>query len=428
MKYGLLIASLCALAIGCSKDAASGAKRGGIPGTFVLAEGIGQSGHAAQISLRSFRRLSDAGNGTWMVRTGAMVTNKSVYLLSAVELELQIRDVAGKTIYRKLLTYSGFEDDLFQAGPYLLPNMNARVFVDTEVPTDVLAQMNSYWYEVNRVEAFEKSASLDEPLNLFTSVFASPPKARIAISGNPAYLSAKDESSGLTLTHVAFLTGDTTLIDLLVSQNADLKVKSKLGIMPIHCAALSNYDYGLRLLKDKGISLESKDVYGRTPLMIACRYGNASHAMLALQQGARVSTRDKAGVTAFWYVCQNYLWDRTQFAQEMKKYGFNPNEWSTKTLHPLHIAIDPKLTDYLCSNGAKVNGYEKGTTRWTPLHAAAKAGTVEQIAVLLNRGADPTLKTHPAGNTAADIARKYQHFEHERVLRTAMQKRRTKRR
>ena len=428
MKSVAIFAGICALALGCSKSESPGVRKGIMPGTFVVAEGVNRTGHVAQLSLRRLSPKGEAANGMFKVQVGAVVTNKSTYLLTAVELELQIKDATGKVSFRKSLLYNEFKDDFFGAGPYLLPNMSSQVLQDVEIPTDVLANMRSYWYEITKVESFERAEGLDDPLKLFAAVFASPPKARIAISGNPKYLKARDESSGLTLTHIAFLAGDQALIDLLVSQKADLKVKSKLGIMPIHCAVLTNGNYGLRLLRQKGISLESKDVHGRTPLMIACRYGNAVHAKMALDEGAKITARDKAGVTPFWYVCYNYRWDHTQFALEMAKVGFDPNEWTTPTLHPLHIAYDPKLIEYLCSLGANVNGFEKGTKHWTPLHAAAKAGTVEQVMALLRLGGDPTIKTVPVGNTPADIARKYGHPEHERILRSAMMTKKTRRR
>jgi ankyrin repeat protein len=57
----------------------------------------------------------------------------------------------------------------------------------------------------------------------------------------------------------------------------------------------------------------------------------------------------------------------------------------------------------LLKHGAPVNARQQHG--WTPLHAAAQNGNLEIIEILLQNGADPSIKNEE-GVTALDLARK----------------------
>ena len=56
------------------------------------------------------------------------------------------------------------------------------------------------------------------------------------------------------------------LIKLLMKNGADFSVKSKMGINMMHVAAQGDSAYSLTYFKDKGISVNSVDDEGSTPL------------------------------------------------------------------------------------------------------------------------------------------------------------------
>ncbi|MDJ1016538.1 MAG: ankyrin repeat domain-containing protein [Paracoccaceae bacterium] len=63
----------------------------------------------------------------------------------------------------------------------------------------------------------------------------------------------------------------------------------------------------------------------------------------------------------------------------------------------MHLAVDREKTDQaetvrlLVGKGADIN--EKGFNDWTPLHRAAAIGDVPMVRLLLDLGADPTIRT-----------------------------------
>lgn len=88
--------------------------------------------------------------------------------------------------------------------------------------------------------------------------------------------------------------------------------------------------------------------------------------------------------------------------------GFSPNKfWS-----PLHTAVDeeiPAIVDLLLSRGADVNALDEDGA--TPLHIAAGYGGVDMVERLLNKGADPEIKTFEEEQTPFWSALLDSHFE-----------------
>lgn len=66
----------------------------------------------------------------------------------------------------------------------------------------------------------------------------------------------------------------------------------------------------VRLLVDRhGVSIDTKDVHGRTPLMLSCIIDNDElgyrMAHIFLRAGAYLNLRDSMGRTALTYACMN---------------------------------------------------------------------------------------------------------------------------
>lgn len=430
MRILLFLLVACSFVAGCAKKddgwaAPTGAKSGG-----VIAEDDDRAARLVLLTLRTLKFSREAGGGLGICKAGGLFTNTSFQFVTSVTAELQIRDTTGATVFRKAIVFDTFRDQFLGFGPVLLPKTAAMEIQDIEVPMEVLARMASYWYTITKVEGYQEDGNSHDPLRMLGAVNANASHVVEVLKANPALVESRDPVSGVTMAHMAFLTGERTLIDYLVASGTDLKVKTKTGIMPIHCAGLAPTDYGLTILRKQGISPDSRDLKGKTPLMIACEFGTVQQVKNLIAAGARADTHSKDGFSPFFFsTFDRRPMGHLEVVEALRKGGFNPNEWSTPHDHPLHIAWDPEVIRFLVSIGGKVNAYARGAAagHWTPLHQAAKFGKPAQIDALLQCGADPTIKTVPNGNTPADIARNYDRFAEERLIREAMSRGKTDR-
>ncbi|MEX2272231.1 MAG: ankyrin repeat domain-containing protein [Vicinamibacterales bacterium] len=98
--------------------------------------------------------------------------------------------------------------------------------------------------------------------------------------------------------------------------------------------------------------------------------------------------------------------------------GADPNQAAANAakVTALHAAVSsnqPRIVEWLLEAGADVNARQQ--MDYTPLMGAAANARLDIMAMLLSRGADPTLKTTD-GKTAADLAREHGHEEIARDL------------
>ncbi len=138
----------------------------------------------------------------------------------------------------------------------------------------------------------------------------------------------------------------------------------------------------LRFLEKRGrVNAKRK---GKTPLMMAARYGKLDIAKILIDKGASINAKEKST-------------DQTA----------------------LHIAIynkHPSIALLLIDHGAFLNvkgtfkkySYSNGTAHWTPLHLAAQSGQVKVVQELLKAGA--------LVNTMDDIQKTPLHFAAGRYL------------
>ena len=181
-----------------------------------------------------------------------------------------------------------------------------------------------------------------------------------------------EDSNGCTLLHPAVDGGRLDIVELLLDRGADPNVVSGEGYTPLHLAAGRQEPEIARLLLARGAaaSLDKRDPYGNTPLLLAV---------------AKVKEREVWTFTAVGAV-----------------------SGSTRAKEP-----SADLLETLLEAGADVQAPTgKGNT---PLHIAAFRGHVNAVRLLLRHGADRAAR-NPGGETAADLARRYGQDEVVRVL------------
>lgn len=242
---------------------------------------------------------------------------------------------------------------------------------------------------------------------------------------------------GTTLLSKAAENGDQTIINMLVKCGASIETMNKDNESPEILAQRNGHErvskrlYTLRcqlvedLLRaakegstDKIRDLLSRGVLpdarndsevflgafsGSSALEIAAQYGHPD-AVLLLVRDAKASTTgaDQRGWTALHKAAQKG--DATVI-KYLLEYGANVNASDKFAMTPLHRAAEMGRLDAIVALGAdkQINIDSRGIKDSTPLMLAAQNGHIEIVKLLLERGADSTLRDRN-GRTARDRA------------------------
>jgi ankyrin len=205
---------------------------------------------------------------------------------------------------------------------------------------------------------------------------------------------AKDRL-GWTALHWAACHGDEALVRLLLARGADINVRTASEFdppdarssvsdecplkTPLFAAAAGGRLAVARLLLDHGADLKLNDPWYGTALHRAAAEGEVKVAKLLLERGADPNARTKEGETPLHWTVRHHgephwrmqgLWDNVP----VKK-------------GPVDAA---PMTDLLAAHGAGLNAQDaKG---WTALHWAVLHGQTSLATLLIQQGADPSLR------------------------------------
>ncbi|OAL24496.1 hypothetical protein AYO22_05285 [Fonsecaea multimorphosa] len=228
------------------------------------------------------------------------------------------------------------------------------------------------------------------------------------------------ENSWVSLLHLAIVREDADVLQLLLTNQANVSVKDYCGRTALHWAAFRNYDVGVRLLLEHGADTQATDDYGITPLHFAAAYGSASVVKRLLDNGSLLNAKDKKEQTALaWFFRPDLLsWnphmirkndllpeeEREDEEQRARRYpdildlliekGADLNEplptWNTILLLAAEswprFARVPLIQRALEAGADVAEQNEDGKSA---LYLAAVGGDVEAVRLLLEHGADP---------------------------------------
>lgn len=221
-------------------------------------------------------------------------------------------------------------------------------------------------------------------------------------------------------------------VESLIAGKRNLNELGFYGQTALHEAAGKCNPELARLLVDAGANRNLVDHSGRTPAMVAmhCNDGKALHQLLGalyvlpanlknyqgsaedrrrwtlhgaasrgdintvnlmLQLGHNVNGLDEQGDRALEIACRRgdprivgILLNRGADVQAATSAG-------TTVLHEAALGGSPEVVTLVLAKGAAVNATDKDSAA-TPLHYASSFGRIEVVRVLLNHGADTTLK------------------------------------
>lgn len=230
------------------------------------------------------------------------------------------------------------------------------------------------------------------------------------------------------------------ILKLLIENGANVNIKmvvnpnDTIGESPLHraCSKANNLEIAKLLVESganvnaKYFSIEPNDSYqfywnGNTPLHFACcRYGNAEIAKFLIEKGADINAINSLGNTpllSFLKENEQSKNEKNELAKFLIENGADVNIKNSEGYTALHLAVRNEsfeLTQLLLDKGALVeavipheNGYYGG---YTPLLFAVEKNFTRIASLLINRGADISIKGAVSGYSALHFAAKNNNF------------------
>ncbi len=168
----------------------------------------------------------------------------------------------------------------------------------------------------------------------------------------------------------------------------------------------------LEYLLDQGVSADALSKSGHTALHFAAQIGRPKIAEILIEKGgADLNKKDKDGVTPlFWAAFKG----QNEMVEILLKYG------AQFTIHIAAMLGDKKrLLDFLASDPDSVNA--ESFIKGTPLIFAVFRDQEEMVKILLEKGADPDIKT-TFDDTPLELAKVRKNKKIIRLLKKAKKK------
>lgn len=170
----------------------------------------------------------------------------------------------------------------------------------------------------------------------------------------------------------------------------------------------------LKKLFTKSANLNEKDSLGNTALMLAITNENKTLAKLLIDKKADLNLKNNEGQSALYIALVN---EQPDIAIILINKGASLENISSEGDSALLIATTTNAIKVmklvLKMNAALINQVNKHGT--TPILEAARFGSTETIMILLNAGANKTIK-NSAGMTALEVATKAQNSDAIKLL------------
>jgi ankyrin repeat protein len=241
----------------------------------------------------------------------------------------------------------------------------------------------------------------------------------------------------------AVMAGYAGSIERLASRGADPQTRNIRGDTPLHPAvAMERYDL-VNVLLRMGVSIHARNTRNKTPFQLSLGvsprmvsilltkdringsddFGNsalhvvlqenapASTVRIIIEQGIRQSAVDSNGRTPLRLAADIGAWESAKLLADS---GSDPFSAAGDGRTPAEVAIAKGNSGIRALfSGKGINARDASGN--TVLHYAARQGDSDAISLLLELGANKTLK-NIAAESAADIARRWNHLDNAALL------------
>lgn len=213
----------------------------------------------------------------------------------------------------------------------------------------------------------------------------------------------------------AIIGGRIEKIQSLLTAGANVNQMNERGQSPL-LLALSNHRVSVaQLLIKHGADIQIRDRKNRTVLQQAARIGDEALISTLLKKGLKVSAQDRVGRTSVHEAASRGFQQVLELLLKAEPEAASIASRSGKTA--LHLAAATghvgTMKILLASAGTDVNVQDQSFR--TPLIRAASYGSPEAVQILLDAGADTSIRD-ASGQTAKDHATKQKHGEVVKLL------------
>ncbi|XP_040210010.1 ankyrin repeat domain-containing protein 29 isoform X2 [Rana temporaria] len=215
------------------------------------------------------------------------------------------------------------------------------------------------------------------------------------------------DSTGTTALMVASYGGHTQCVRELVLHGADINLQRESGATALFFAAQQGHDEIVKFLFEFGASTEFITRDGGTALLAACQHGHAKVVETLLKNGANIHDQLFDGATSLFMAAQGGYVDVIRLLLTYGAKANQPRQDGTSALFKAAAKGFSDVIEELLKFSPTLGVLKNGSTA---LHAAVLGGSIKSVALLLEAGANPSMR-NKANELPADLT------QNERILR-----------
>ena len=226
-------------------------------------------------------------------------------------------------------------------------------------------------------------------------------KLLMARMGKEVHASDANKTTPL---HLAAQYGRGVLAARLIDLKAKVNERNGFGLTPLHYASGGGHEDVVELLLESGAQINAKNRLGVTPLFLAARDNRERVVILLIaERFLKIDAENDEGMSALTVALAN---GHGGVANHLLRHGFDASLQDKMGRTVLHHAANggevKALQNILTAANISLNAVDSLGN--SPLHYATKAGKKKAVKVLLQAGADSSLR-NKKDETAQDIAR-----------------------
>ncbi|XP_071395073.1 ankyrin repeat and SOCS box protein 9-like isoform X1 [Centroberyx affinis] len=199
--------------------------------------------------------------------------------------------------------------------------------------------------------------------------------------------------------HDAAFNGRILTLRSLIAQGTCVNLSTLDQVSPLHGACIQGHVACTKLLVENGANVNSPTVDGKTALSEACARGHVTCVSLLLQHGATPMGTSQSSSPMHRAAAKGH----PECIETLVQHGADVDQHIDQSGSPLHMACSNQhlsTARKLLQLGASVNSSVSGDS---PLHIAARLSSPELVSVLLDHGADRSLR-NTEGKQPLDLA------------------------